>query len=67
MHVSPAELKQATALTVHKMEEMAKDGIIEYDENALWVTEAGLPFVRNVAAALDPLMINTTKSFSKPI
>jgi oxygen-independent coproporphyrinogen-3 oxidase len=31
------------------------------------MTTEGHPFVRNVAAALDPLMVHTDKKFSKPI
>ena len=31
------------------------------------MTGAGNPFVRTVAAALDPMMVATDKKFSKPI
>jgi oxygen-independent coproporphyrinogen-3 oxidase len=46
---------------------MQNDGILDFDDNVIRITAEGSPFVRNVAAALDPLMKNTTKSFSKPI
>ena len=47
--------------------EMQADGIITVNGNTIRMTHESSPFVRNVAALLDPLMQNTTKSFSKPI
>jgi oxygen-independent coproporphyrinogen-3 oxidase len=52
---------------VEKLNELAADGIIRFNDEFLEVTPEGAPFVRNVAAALDPLMEHTTKSFSKPV
>ena len=65
--VSVEELKSATAYDTAVLAEMQEDGILEFDDNTIRMTADGSPFVRNVAAALDPLMKNTTKSFSKPI
>ena len=65
--VSVEELKSATAYDTAVLTEMQEDGILEFDDNTIRMTADGSPFVRNVAAALDPLMKNTTKSFSKPI
>lgn len=50
-----------------RLREFAADGIIEYSPEQIVMTPGGRLFVRNVAAALDPLMINTGKSFSKPV
>ena len=61
------EIKQATAYDEARLQEFADDGIIEYDNDQIWVTPEGKPFVRNVAASLDKLMLDTHKSFSKPI
>lgn len=61
------EIKQATAYDEARLQEFADDGIIEYDNDQIWVTPEGKPFVRNVAASLDKLMLDTNKSFSKPI
>ena len=47
--------------------EMQADGIVTVSGNTIRMTHESSPFVRNVAALLDPLMQNTTKSFSKPI
>ncbi len=50
-----------------KLLEMEADGIVKIDGDTIIMTQEGTPFVRNVAAALDPLMANSKKSFSKPI
>ena len=67
MSVTVDELKSATAYNSDVFADMQTDGILEFDDNTIRITDGGSPFVRNVAAALDPLMKNTTKSFSKPI
>ena len=43
----------------------ANDGIIEYNSDYISILPEATPFVRNVAASLDKLMINTDKQFSK--
>lgn len=43
------------------------DGIVVVDGTTVGVTELGRRYVRNVAAALDPLMRSSKKSFSKSI
>lgn len=50
-----------------RLKEMADDGLITLRGNMVAMTKEGQPFVRNVAAAIDPLMQNTQKLFSKPI
>ncbi len=60
-------VKQALHYNEMQLHDMAADGILTITESGLQMTECGHPFVRNVAAALDPLMQNTTKQFSKPI
>lgn len=61
------ELKSATAYDSDILSDMQNDGILIMDSNTIRITADGTPFVRNVAASLDPLMKNGTKSFSKPI
>ena len=67
LKVEIKDLKSATEYNLEVFSKMRDDGILEFDENTLKITAEGSPFVRNVAASLDPLMKNTTKSFSKPI
>ena len=64
---SEDEVKHAVHYDEAQLAEMQADGVIHYDADSLVMTGEGNPFVRNVAAALDPLMVNTTKKFSKPI
>ncbi len=50
-----------------RLKEMEADGIITIQGNTIRLTHESSPFVRNVAALLDPLMLHSNKSFSKPI
>lgn len=50
-----------------RLKEMQADGIISINGNTIRMVHESSPFVRNIAALLDPLMQNSTKSFSKPI
>jgi len=67
LNLTIAEVKAATAYSEQKMQEFAADGIIDFDENHLVMKEKGSPFLRNVAASLDKLLIHSNKLFSKPI
>jgi oxygen-independent coproporphyrinogen-3 oxidase len=61
------KIKLATAYNSARFQEFAADGIISFDENLIEIKPEGRLFVRNVAAALDKLMLNTDKTFSKPV
>jgi len=61
------KIKEATAYNPQLFSTFAADGIITMDENQIHATEQGTLFVRNVAAALDRLMIHSDKAFSKPL
>lgn len=67
MQLSVSALKSATAYSDARMREFADDGIIRFNDNKIEMCEKGSPFVRNVAASLDKLLIHTDKMFSKPI
>ena len=67
LNLSIEEIKAATAYDEAKIQEFVDDGIITATETELKMTEEGALFVRNVAASLDRLMINSSKTFSKPI
>jgi oxygen-independent coproporphyrinogen-3 oxidase len=51
------------------LDEFQKDGIIEWNENEIIVTEDGKPFSRNVCMTLDPYAnkITTQGRFSKSV
>jgi oxygen-independent coproporphyrinogen-3 oxidase len=61
------KIKRATAYNTARFQELADDGIISFDENRIEVQSEGRLFVRNVAAALDRLMLHTDKTFSRPV
>lgn len=61
------KLKAATACNESVLQGFANDGLIEFSTDEITITPAGALFVRNVAASLDKLMVNNTKSFSKPV
>ena len=67
LSLTPKEVKAAVNYDEEHLRKMAADGIIDYTPDAISMTSEGSPFVRNVVAILDPLMLNTTKKFSKPI
>ena len=60
-------LREACGYDEAVMQEMAADGLIALTPDTMTVNTEGRPFVRCVAAALDPLMRHTDKNFSKPI
>lgn len=57
----------ATAYNPEKMKEMEDDGIIRPTDEGIEMAEKGSPFLRYVASTLDKLLINSDKTFSKPI
>lgn len=67
LNVGVDELKAALHFDQKQLQQMADDGLFTLSDDGLVMSEVGHPFVRNVAAALDPLMLNTTKQFSKPV
>ena len=67
LNKSITEIKAATAYDETILQQFADDGIIEWDTDSVRMTKEGSLFVRNVAASLDKLMLNTTKTFSKPV
>ena len=67
LKLSVAEIKQATAYNEATLQSFAADGLIEWDEQQIIIKADALHWVRNVAASLDKLMLNNSKSYSKPI
>lgn len=61
------KIKQAVNYNINFLNDFAKDGIIEFNEEHIQILPDATPFVRNVAASLDKLMLNTDKKFSKSI
>ena len=60
------ETMQAVVYDRDKLHQMASDGLINLTPEGIELP-IGSPYVRNVAASLDPLMQQTDKRFSKPV
>jgi oxygen-independent coproporphyrinogen-3 oxidase len=67
LSLPPEKIKQATAYNPAVFDAFAKDGIIVHNERQIRITPHGTLFVRNVAAALDRLMLHSNKTFSTPV
>lgn len=65
--VSTQEVKQAVTLDIPLLTQMQQDGILSLDDDGLIVTTEAKPLVRNVVAAIDPILPNAKQKFSKPI
>jgi len=64
---SVKDLRQKLTYQQEKLEEMAKDGLIELSSESIQVTETGRRFVRNLAAIFDPLYKAGTSGYSLPV
>ena len=67
LHVSVDEIKQAIHYNEAELQTLQADGLIAFDVDSVEMTPDGLPFVRNVAAAFDPMMRHNHRLFSKPV
>lgn len=61
------EIRNIVNYDTEKLKEFEADGIIHLSDEKIKVTEEGLILIRNVAASFDPLLISTTKTFSKSV
>ncbi len=60
-------LKEMIGFDEEKLKPLENDGLIEVDEKKVVVTENGRFFIRNIAAAFDPLLARQGKRFSQSI
>lgn len=61
------DVKHALNYDEKRLEEFSRDGVIHLSEEKITMHQDATPFVRNVAASLDKLMVNTDKRFSKSV
>lgn len=64
---SVSEVKAAVNYDVDVLKDFQEDGLIVFDEAHISIQPQARPFVRNVAASLDKLMVNTDKRYSKSV
>lgn len=67
MNQSADEIKAAMNYDESVLQDFAADGIISYNADHITILPDATPFVRNVAGALDKLMIDSDKQYSKSI
>lgn len=67
LNQSPDEIKKQTAYDAETLQHLADDGLIRLSPERIEVTKLGHPFIRNVAASLDPLLTGTEQNYSKPL
>ncbi len=58
---------QVLVYNEEKLSTFENDGILEIKDGIIKISDNGNLFVRNVAAALDPLMVSSEKRFSKSV
>ena len=67
LQCSVETIKQAIHYDEQQLTTLQDDGLIVFDDESLHVLPEGMPFVRNVAAAVDPMMRDNHKQFSTPV
>lgn len=67
LQCSVADIQQAIIYDEKQLSTMQEDGLLVFDAHSVRCTPEGMPFVRNIAAAFDPMMRNNEKLFSKPV
>ena len=67
LRCSVADIQQAIVYDEAQLSTMQEDGLLVFDAHSVRCTPEGMPFVRNIAAAFDPMMRNNEKLFSKPV
>ncbi len=67
LRCSVADIQQAIIYDEKQLSTMQEDGLLVFDAHSVRCTPDGMPFVRNIAAAFDPMMRNNEKLFSKPV
>lgn len=65
--LSSDRIKSALNYNEQVLQAFAEDGIIEFDNDHIIILPDAAPFVRNVAASLDKLIIGGEKRYSKSI
>ena len=60
-------LKQMVGYDPARLEEMQRDGLLEFDEERLNVTETGSMFIRNIAVLFDPAFSEQANRYSKSV
>lgn len=60
-------IKDSVRISKEALKGFADDGLIEFDDNNILVTETGSMFIRNIAASLDPAFVPADNKYSKSV
>jgi len=66
-NTSPQKVKALTKISTEQLTEFQNEGLIAFTDKEVNVTKTGKFFIRNIAAAFDPLMKVSEKKFSKAL
>ena len=67
LSLSVSQIKSTLIYNEELLAQFSEDGIIEFSEEHLSIQPAATPFVRNVAASFDPLLVGSDKQFSRSV
>ncbi len=67
LHQPLGTVKNTLVLNLQVLDAFALDGILDYTPQSISMNPEGILFIRNVAAAIDPLMKNNIHAFSKTV
>ncbi|MBM2814609.1 MAG: Coproporphyrinogen-III oxidase [Ignavibacteria bacterium] len=67
LKIEKAEIKKCLTIDKTSLDTFAADGIINYSEDRIEITEIGILFIRNVAASLDPVFQSSVMNYSKSV
>lgn len=67
LNISEDIIKSSLNYDAKQLKGFAEDGIIEYDDMHITMRPEATPFVRNIAASMDKLMLNSDKHYSKSV
>ncbi|MCX6154572.1 MAG: oxygen-independent coproporphyrinogen III oxidase [Candidatus Kapabacteria bacterium] len=65
--ISLDKLKSHLNFDESSLQNFIRDGIINYSNNIIEISEMGILFIRNVAASLDPVYKNKVMNYSKAV
>lgn len=66
-NVNISEIKNLSDFQLNQLKTFKNEGLIDYNEDEIHISETGKFFIRNIAAIFDPKMQNTNKNFSKAL
>ncbi|MCW3807693.1 oxygen-independent coproporphyrinogen III oxidase [Plebeiibacterium marinum] len=65
--ISDIQVKKVVLYSYEKLLGFKEDGLIEFDDNQVKITENGSLYIRNIVAALDPALNNNQRMYSKSL